>query len=197
MAADPISGEPTLFGEQTPQAAGEQLLDLAADEGHPRVAPGLQPHLAAGGGIGQDVVAGHLDRCYGYIGPIAADGSVGGFTERVEMLYPGDGEGRRNHGSGNRRKVLGADDVGERDVGSAGIGGEVRDLGSGAVLPLEVDEVAPIVDTGEVPVHHRCRHGDIDVVDHASGHGVTVPVSSAVPVNPSGGEALFGFEKVD
>ena len=71
------------------------------------------------------------------------------------------------------------------------------DLGAGAVLAIEVDEVAPIVDSGEVPVHHRGRHGDIDVIDHASGHGATVPVGSAVPVDPSGGEALFGFEKFD
>jgi len=31
------------------------------------------------------------------------------------------------------------------------------------------------------------------VVDHAAGHGVTVPVGLAIPVDPSGGEVLFGL----
>jgi len=51
MTVDPVGGELTLVGEQCPQAASEKLLDLTADEGHSRVAPGLQPHLTASGGI--------------------------------------------------------------------------------------------------------------------------------------------------
>jgi hypothetical protein len=101
MTVDPVGGELTLTGEHHPQTVGEKSLDLTADDGHPRVAPGLQPHLAAGGGIGQDVVAGDLDRCYGYLGPIVAGSPVGGGTERIEMLHPGDGEGRRDHASGD------------------------------------------------------------------------------------------------
>ena len=113
------------------------------------------------------------------------------------MLLAGDDECPREHRPGDRREILRGQDMRERNVGPGVIGGEVGDLGAGRVLLVEGDQILPIVDGGEVPVHHGGRHVDIDGVDHAAGHDLTLPVGSAVPGDPSGCEALFGSQQGD